>query len=330
MLAQLDTINRQLAKIATVEDAKEVRDKADALGRYYKQQRGCKEIERQATVIRLHAERIIGQLLSASVKRGSKNDPGAHIPEGITGKQSATWQMVARVPKPLFDGYVSGGGTLSTKGLVKIAHDVRRQRANARGPASGGNIYTGDMWQLNDRLADGSVDLFLSDPPYQQDSLDCYSRIAELAACKLKDGGLCAVYCGSYYLPEIMQRMGEHLTYYWTFALVLSANSARINNRRVFQAWKPVLAFAKGKPDHDWLGDVIRGTREKNDHEWQQSVSESEYLISALTRPRELVCDPYVGSGTTLIAAKNLNRQWIGTEADATVARGARRRLLAS
>ncbi len=329
MLAQLDKIASSLSRMTSIVELKETRDKVGALEKFYRQQQGSKEIERQAIRIRILAERAIGQLLSASVKRGSKNDPGAHIPEGITGKQSATWQMVARVPKPLFDEYMSGS-SLSTKGLVKLAHDVRRQKANARGPATGGNIYTGDMWQLNDRLADGSVDLFLSDPPYQQDSLDCYSRIAELAAVKLKDGGLCAVYCGSYYLPEIMQRMGDHLTYYWTFALVLSANSARIYNRRVFQTWKPVLAFAKGKPDHDWLGDVIRGTKEKDDHDWQQGVSESEYLISALTAPGQLVCDPYVGSGTTLIAAKNLNRQWIGTETDATVARGARRRLLSA
>jgi site-specific DNA-methyltransferase (adenine-specific) len=328
MLAQLDNIGRQLAKIASIDDAKEVRDKAEALGRYYKQQRGCKEIERQATIIRLRAERMIGQLLSATVRRGSKHDPGAHIPAGITGKQSATWQLVAKVPQPLFDEYMSGSN-LSTKGLVKIAHDVRRQRANARGPASGGNIFTGDMWQLNHRLPDDSVDLFLSDPPYAQSDLDCYGRLAELAASKLKPGGLCLAYCGSYYLPQIMERMGEHLIYYWTFALVLGANHARVNNRRVFQAWKPVLAFAKGKPDHEWLDDVIHGSREKQNHDWQQAQSESEYLIEKLTRPGELVVDPYCGSGTTLAAAKNLNRRWMGCEIDATTARGARRRVAA-
>ena len=41
-----------------------------------------------------------------------------------------------------------------------------------------------------------------TDPPYGQVAL--YERLAELAAAKLKPGGLCLAYAGQFYLPEVM------------------------------------------------------------------------------------------------------------------------------
>jgi DNA modification methylase len=76
------------------------------------------------------------------------------------------------------------------------------------------------------------------------------------------------------------------------------------------------------------VGDHLHSQNGENDrHEWQKAESELEYLISRLTEPGELVCDPFCGSGTTLAVAKRLNRRWIGTELDATTAKGARRRV---
>ena len=38
------------------------------------------------------------------------------------------------------------------------------------------------------------------------------------------------------------------------------------------------------------------------------------YLITLGSRPGDVVLDPFVGSGTTCIAAKMLNRNYIGIE----------------
>ncbi|MFC1757199.1 DNA methyltransferase [Planctomycetota bacterium] len=51
--------------------------------------------------------------------------------------------------------------------------------------------------------------------------------------------------------------------------------------------------------------------------------------MEKLTNPGDLVVDPFAGSGTTLAAAKKLNRNYIGCEIDSGTAKMARRRLAA-
>ena len=49
-------------------------------------------------------------------------------------------------------------------------------------------------------------------------------------------------------------------------------------------------------------------------HPTQKPVELLEYLIKTYTQEKDLVLDNCAGSGSTLVAAKNLNRQFIGIE----------------
>jgi hypothetical protein len=82
--------------------------------------------------------------------------------------------------------------------------------------------------------------------------------------------------------------------------------------------WKAMLWFVKGTRDdkQNIVRDVVSGGREKSHHDWQQSQSEAEYWIENLCHPDGMVCDPFLGGGTTAAAAKKLNRKWIGFEVD--------------
>jgi site-specific DNA-methyltransferase (adenine-specific) len=53
---------------------------------------------------------------------------------------------------------------------------------------------------------------------------------------------------------------------------------------------------------------------EKKIHEAQKPVKIMEFLIKLTTKPNQIVLDPFMGSGTTAIAARNLNRHFIGFE----------------
>jgi site-specific DNA-methyltransferase (adenine-specific) len=62
-------------------------------------------------------------------------------------------------------------------------------------------------------------------------------------------------------------------------------------------------------------------------HPTQKPLRLMRALIELTTREGQIVLDPFCGSGTTLLAAKHLNRQYLGYESHAEHAAQARRRL---
>jgi DNA modification methylase len=61
---------------------------------------------------------------------------------------------------------------------------------------------------------------------------------------------------------------------------------------------------------------IIKSKQEKGLHPTQKPVKLMEYLIKTYTNENELVLDFTMGSGTTMLACKNLNRNGIGIELD--------------
>lgn len=63
--------------------------------------------------------------------------------------------------------------------------------------------------------------------------------------------------------------------------------------------------------------NILKVQTKKSDrglHPTQKAVKLMEILISLVTTEGQIVLDPFCGCGTTLVAAKNLNRQYIGFE----------------
>lgn len=66
---------------------------------------------------------------------------------------------------------------------------------------------------------------------------------------------------------------------------------------------------------------------EKTDHPCQFPVELAERCILAMSNEMELVVDPFLGIGSTAVAAQRLNRRFLGFELDPQFAREARRRV---
>jgi DNA modification methylase len=62
----------------------------------------------------------------------------------------------------------------------------------------------------------------------------------------------------------------------------------------------------------------MKGAPEKEFWEQQQSVATFEELIKRVTKPRDVVLDPFLGIGTTGVAAVGLKRRFIGSKINDT------------
>ncbi len=177
-------------------------------------------------------------------------------------------------------------------------------------------LIHGDFRERLADIPDGSVDLIITDPPYPAEDLPLWSDLGKHAARVLSPRGLLFAWTGQIYLPTIINRLAEHLTYGWTFSLQLPGSGSRIMGRHVIQGWKPVLAYSvKTWPSGEWGDDVlVSPAREKDTYEWQQHAAPAERLIERHSAPNGLILDPFMGSGTFGAAAVRRGRRFVGAE----------------
>lgn len=166
----------------------------------------------------------------------------------------------------------------------------------------------------------GSVDWIVTDPPYPKEHLSLFDTLGKVAAHVLRPGGALFVMVGQSYLPEIIQKLGEHLSYHWAIAyLTPGGQSPQIFPRKVNTFWKPVLSFTKGEYAGPWIGDVVRSETNDNDkqhHHWGQSESGMADLMRRFVKPGETILDPFLGGGTTGVTALRLGCRFIGYDVD--------------
>lgn len=191
-------------------------------------------------------------------------------------------------------------------------------------------IHYGDFREVGGIIADDSVDLILTDPPYDQTSACLYGDLAVLAARVLKPGGWCLAYSGHQFLPDILVKMCKHLEYGWIFGIFHSGGDTRFRKYKLQVKWKPLVGFFKPPLSAwwNWFSDVATGGKEKDDHKWQQAIGEAEHFISAMSPKNGVIFDPMCGSGTSCLGAKNLGRQWIGIDIDKEAVNIARSKLM--
>ena len=74
-LIHFDTAKRELALASSIDEVKNIRDQAEAIRQYIKQQKGSFEMQNQAAEIKLRAERRAGEMLreSPDIYRGGNS-----------------------------------------------------------------------------------------------------------------------------------------------------------------------------------------------------------------------------------------------------------------
>lgn len=135
-LARLEQAHRLLAEAKTVDELKDVRDKAEALRLYVKQRDMGLEAQNFCAEIKLRAERRLGEMLAVTpMRHGARPaDAGLHhaTPDlevlGIEKTASSRWQRIAGIPEETFERYLAetrgGGEELTTAGALVLARQV--------------------------------------------------------------------------------------------------------------------------------------------------------------------------------------------------------------
>lgn len=202
-------------------------------------------------------------------------------------------------------------------------------------------IHLGDCRTVLKSVPDDSIDLVLTDPPYLVGYRDRSGRSIRgdrtgewlQPAFKeiyrvLKPGRYCVSFYGWNRADEFLRawravgfRPVAHLVWVKSYA-----SSIKIVRRQHEQAY----VLAKGRPDEPQrpVSDVLEWRYSGNPiHPTQKSEESLLPIIRAFSGPREIVLDPFCGSGSTLTAAKRAHRRFIGIEIDPEYYRAAKEHL---
>ena len=197
------------------------------------------------------------------------------------------------------------------------------------------NLINADFREASLKETNNKFQLIFTDPPYVKESVHIYEDLAKLAANILTATGSLVCNVGHYNLPTYLNLITPHLDFWWIMAIIHQTGIGRrnafpMNNRKVIPTWKPLLWFVK--KGHQYTGRYINDSvmsRKPNKvlHAWEQSQVEAKHVIGRLTEEGDHVLDPFMGSGTTGVAAISLNREFTGIEIDPQVFEKAQRRL---
>jgi hypothetical protein len=124
LLVKLDQARRALAEARTIEETKRIRDVAKAAADLMKQQRLSKEAVRDATELRMRAERKLGEFLQENV--------GAHRPQKLSDGSTVLPRKRYEMPRSLgcerSESYASFWKRMSITTEALVKDDRKRSR----------------------------------------------------------------------------------------------------------------------------------------------------------------------------------------------------------
>jgi DNA modification methylase len=202
-------------------------------------------------------------------------------------------------------------------------------------------VICGDCLEVMKGIPDKSVDLAVTDPPYGvyyegghfhsgdvniqrkreslvNDDTNIYPALFSEIYRLLKDGsgGAYVFYAGS-----LSQYVYPPLPFQKYQMLIWGKSNARFAAMmaRYKHDFEPFLWLQK--PPTKWNGDSrqrslwwMKANAQNDCHPTQKPIPVIEKMIRNSSNIGDLILDPFLGSGTTAVAAKNLGRHFIGIE----------------
>lgn len=190
-LVKFDAAKRALAEARSIDKVKDIRDKAEALRLYIRQQGEGLEMQNDIAEIKIRAERRAGELLAEMEKAkgggdtstGSRVEPVQEPPTlaqiGVTKQQSHRWQRAAHIPEEVFEQHVTevksaNDKELTSAGVQRLAKKLEQQEreqnnkaVNAKVIANGDSlIIIGDARAIDLSQFPHRYQVIVADPPW--------------------------------------------------------------------------------------------------------------------------------------------------------------------
>lgn len=132
-LATISAAEEALAVAGNLEDTLEVRHKIRALELLLREIDDQSEIAQRATILRIRAERKVGEFLIESRQWGGSRSPGLYLVDtGVSKHQARRWRVLAELEQTKFDGFldehVARGWMVSTAGVIKYAENSKAKK----------------------------------------------------------------------------------------------------------------------------------------------------------------------------------------------------------
>lgn len=193
---------------------------------------------------------------------------------------------------------------------------------------AGITIYCADCRNVLPQLE--RVDLVLTDPPYgvgfqylsHEDSMESWRSLMTTLVAWIRGNAVMGILpsCQINQLEWIYRELAPDWLICWYKGSPGHAAFVGFND------WEPLLIYGKrhGLQMHDYF---YAQPELPNGHPCPKPVKWASWLIGRTTDVDGLVLDPFMGSGTTLVAAKQLGRQAIGIEIEERYCEIAAKRL---
>ncbi len=196
-------------------------------------------------------------------------------------------------------------------------------------------IINGDCLEEMINIPDMSVDLIITDPPYSTPVVTAFGRekvknTADLSIQEsyfkqvkseyeriLKPNGRIFIFCDDKFYPILSrsfyswQNIGLMI---WDKKKIGMGNPIRKRHELIMYASRDSFEYNRTEGITHYPSVIEFSMTDDKVHPAQKPVGLIEYLIKGFSNEGDTVLDNYAGSGTTLLAAKNLNRNYIGIE----------------
>jgi site-specific DNA-methyltransferase (adenine-specific) len=202
------------------------------------------------------------------------------------------------------------------------------------------DLMLGDCLEMMGEIEDGSVDLMLTDPPYGMDyqsnrrvvrdkfakiandvSLDWLPRFFSEASRVMANNT--AIYCFcSWHQVDVFKAAFERNFTLKNIIVWIKNNHGSGDLQGAYAPKHEFLLFGhKGRSlfREKRLSDVMEFPKipsAKLLHPTEKNIAMLEVLVRNSSNMDAVVCDPFMGSGTTGVAALNTGRRFIGIEKD--------------